>query len=231
MAPHVAYNGFSFRSGPMDPAASKWPRRWRHAGFSVVILLLLLRVLSETALMQEHGTDDAQIGIWYMLMLAKLSLWMLGGFVVVGLLYLEWQPSVVIFPILFLALWSYGIVRETWKLDRLRQTLAEARDVATSPARLRELLSFTDDIGYERDNRIATNPHSPPEVLRQLYQRKNEGTLMILARRPDTPDDVLQAIADHDLSNDWIREALKSNPNLPKAVREKLEPKEPTVAD
>lgn len=228
--PHLAYDVFSFRPRIIDPAVSRWPRRLHYAGAGVVILLLLLRGLSEIALMREHGSDP-QMGIWYMFMLVKLSLWLLGGLVVAGLLYLNWGPRIVIFPILFLTLWSYGIVRGTWKLDRLRQTLAEARDASTSPARLEQLVQVPDDIGYERDNRIAANPSSPPEVLRQLYRRGNLGTLMILARRSDTPDDVLQSIADHDLNDKWIREALKSNPELPTAVREKLELHEQPSAD
>ncbi len=92
--------------------------------------------------------------------------------------------------------------------------------------------------GYELDNRIATNPKTPPELLRKLYGHHNLGTLMILARRPDTPEDILQAMVDHDLEeaghdleNKWIRKALKLNPNLPEAVRRKLDGHEQPVTE
>lgn len=110
------------------------------------------------------------------------------------------------------------------------RALAEARNPSTSSARLDQLLQFAGSQGdYELDNRIAANPNSTPEILRKLYGRHQLGTLMILARSPKTPEDILQAMVDYDLTrpnqtfeNEWIRKSLQQNPNLPEAVRRKL---------
>jgi hypothetical protein len=125
---------------------------------------------------------------------------------------------------------------EGWKLQLAQQYLAEAKDPATSPVRLGQLFQWagTQDSGYELDNRIANNPSTTPELMRLLYGRHNLGTLMILARRADTPEDILQAMVDHDLTranpgdqNEWLRKSLKLNPQLPEAVRGQLDQQDP----
>ena len=77
--------------------------------------------------------------------------------------------------------------------------------------------------GYELDNRIAANPNTDPETLRELYFRRNLGTLMVLARNPKTPEDVLQEMVAHDITETLIRRSLKTNPNLPPELRGKIE--------
>lgn len=61
---------------------------------------------------------------------------------------------------------------------------------------------------------------------------------MILARSPKTPEDILHAMVDHDLArvnqdfeNEWIRKCLKQNPNLPEAIRRKLDQHEQPVTE
>ncbi len=202
-----------------------------------MVALVVHRITSEMALMHEYGSDP-QMGIWFMFLVAKLLYWFVGGAVAVGVLFFAWKPRWrIMLGVVLLLGWGYGIHMETWKIQLKQQALAESRDPSTSPKRLEQLLQFPDNMGgYELDNRIAANPHSPPELLRELYYRQNSGTLMILARRPDTPEDVLQAMVDHDLAtvgrdleNEWIRKSLKRNPKLPDAIRRKLDEHQPSV--
>lgn len=196
-----------------------------------MIVLVVLRGTSELALMRESGSD-AQMPIWIMFLLAKLVYGVFAGGVVAGVLFFEKLRWRIIMGVILLLGWTYAIRMESWKTQLSQQYLAEAKNPTTSSVRLGQLFQFpgTQDSGYELDNRIASNPQATPELLRQLYGRHNLGTLMILARRPDTPEDILQAMIDHDLTrvnqgseNEWIRKSLKLNPKLPEAIRRKLD--------
>ena len=199
--------------------------------------LVVLRATSELALMRESGSDP-QMSIWTMFMVAKLAYWLLAGGVVAGVLFFEKPRWRILMGVVLLLGWIYAIRMESWKTQLSQQYLAEAKNPTTSSVRLGHLFQFagTQDGGYELDNRIATNPQTPPELLRRLYGRHNLGTLMILARRSDTPEDILQAMVDHDLArvnqdfeNEWIRKSLKQNPNLSEAIRRKLDKHEQPV--
>jgi len=206
--------------------------------FLGMIVLVGHWVTTQLALMREYGSDP-QMPIWIMFVGAQLGYWLLAGGVVAGVLLLEKPHWRILMGVVLLLGWSYGISTERWKLQTRQQALAEARDSSTSPARLEQLLQFAvtlDD--YEFDNRIATNPNTSPELMRKLYGRHHLGSLMILARSPKTPEDILLAMVDHelarvnqDLENEWIRKSLKLNPNLPEAIRQKLDEHEQPVTE
>jgi hypothetical protein len=197
--------------------------------FLAMAILVVHWVTNQLALMREYGPDP-QISIGIVFMVAKLMLWLIGGGLVAGVLFLEKPHWRIIMGVILLLGWSYRISNESWKVQTQQRALAEARNPSTSSARLDQLLQFAGSQGdYELDNRIAANPNSTPEILRKLYGRHQLGTLMILARSPKTPEDILQAMVDYDLTranqafeNEWIRKSLQQNPNLPEAVRRKL---------
>ena len=165
---------------------------------SVLVLALLvgLRTASEAAMMREFGSD-AQMGIWVMFFVVKVALWLLGGALAVGLLIAMWARRWgSLAGTVALLVWAVAICMASWDYNTARQALADASSDKTSPGRLSELVHF-DGIqsGYELDNRLASNPNTTPEALRELSQRSDQsGTLMCLMRNPSTPDDVLERI-------------------------------------
>lgn len=203
-----------------------------------MIALVILRATSELALMRESGSDP-QMPIWIMFMVAKLVYWLLAGGVVAGVLFFEKPRWRILMGVVLLLGWTYGIYMERFKFQTEQQALAMARDPTTPPARLEQMLQYAGmQGGYELDNRIAANPNTTPDILRRLYGRHQLGTLMILARSPKTPEDILQAMVDHDLArvnqdfeNEWIRKSLKQNPNLPEAIRRKVDKHEQPVTE
>ncbi len=100
------------------------------------------------------------------------------------------------------------------ELKHIRTALLDAQDPTTSPERLRALVGYETGFGYEIDNRIASNPNTPTDVLRSLHGKPDQvGTEMSLARNPKTPDDILLNLAKRD--DDWakyIHDSLKANP-------------------
>jgi hypothetical protein len=202
--------------------------------FLGMMVLVVLRATSELALMRESGSDP-QMGIWIMFMVSKLVYWVLAGGVVAGVLFFRNPRWRIAMGLVLLVAWTLSIRTESWKLEIKRQSLAEARDPSTTSTRLKQLVQFTgSEDGYELDNRIASNPNATPEILRLLYERHNIGTLMIMARSPRTPEDILVAIVDRDLPlvegegmQKWVRKSMKLNPKLPDAIRRKLDEPQP----
>lgn len=218
---------------PQDrPVSSFGARLAKILVFSVMGVLLVVRATSELALMRESGSDP-QMAIWMMFLAATLAYWLLAGCVVAGVLFFRKPNWRIAAGLVLLLGWACTIRMEIWKVHVQKQALADARDSSTSPEKLGQLLQFGNPrTGFESelDNRIAAHPHATPEILRALYGRHQLGTLMILARSPKTPEDILQAMVDHDLTrtnqdfeNKWIRESLEKNPKLPDAIRRKLE--------
>jgi hypothetical protein len=114
-------------------------------------------------------------------------------------------------PLLGLLAWySTGVVH----LLEMRSALLDSASPGTSAERLRELARYQGGPGYEIDNRVASNPSTPPDVLRSLHGRPDQvGTEMCLAANPNTPDDVLRGLAARD--DEWsraIRRSLERNP-------------------
>jgi hypothetical protein len=186
------------------PAAAIAPERglwgWSPEGVKrgallVLFALLALRAVSEIDMMREYGPDP-QKGIWNLVMIVKLALWFIGGGLAVSLLIRAWTGRFALVGVAALAAWAVAIGYAAWQYDEGRQALAEARDPQTPPARLRQLLAFDGiQVGYELDNRLAANPHTPGEVLRVLSTRVDQaGTLEVLAKNWRTPPDVLEKI-------------------------------------
>lgn len=114
-------------------------------------------------------------------------------------------------PLLGLLAWyATGFVH----LATMRAALLESADYGTSADRLRELAGYRGGPGYEIDNRVASHPNTPPDVLRSLHGRPDQvGTEVCLAKNPRTPDDVLRGLATR--SDEWaelIQRSLKKNP-------------------
>lgn len=114
-------------------------------------------------------------------------------------------------PLLLLLGWySLGFIN----LAKMRAALLDSANATTGPERLRELADYKGGPGYEIDNRLASHPNTPPDVLRALHGRPDQvGTEMCLAENPNTPDDVLRRIAAR--KDDWaayLGDALRKNP-------------------
>lgn len=111
-------------------------------------------------------------------------------------------------------------VRDLSRMAFVRRALLDAADPGTTAERLRELASLRSGPGYEIDNRVASHPATPPDVLRMLHGRPDQvGTEMCLAANPNTPDDILRELAGR--SDDWgqlIRERLRTNPRYAELV-------------
>jgi len=196
---------------------------WGIFSIAAVLVLVGFRAASESAMMREFGSDP-QMAIWTAYMIVQLAIWLISGCAAAGLTILlrrrlwGYRVALILVPGWMLAIgWSIlGYQQATL-------ALAEARDPETSADRLDQLAHFDGiQAGYELDNRIANNSSTSDETLRMLYQRGELGTLMILARNPETPDDILQRLADEHLQNEWIRKSLEGNPSLPETARRKL---------
>ncbi len=189
------------------------------AMFAGVTLLVFLRAATERSMMHEHG-PDAQMGIWIMFMIVKLTLWLLCGVMAAALLLLMWRSrwgwraATVLF-----AVWGVWICVSSWQYLSARNALADASNSSTVASRLQELVHFDGiQAGYELDNRIAIHPNTSPQSLRELHQRGHLGTQMNLARNPNTPEDILQVLAKHEDTH--VRGNLGWNPKLPASVRQ-----------
>ncbi len=193
--------------------------------FAAITLLVFVRAGCEWGMMREYGADP-QMPIWGIMSAITLAFWFVTGSVLAGLLIAFW-PNRWGAPIgtLLIVVWAIAISRASWEYQRGRQALADASDPSTSAEQLSELVHF-DGIqgGYELDNRIASNPNTPPEALRELSKRDQLGTQMCLAENPNTPLDVLQELTNNK-DADVIRD-LRRNPNLPESIRRKLEDRE-----
>lgn len=112
------------------------------------------------------------------------------------------------FVVLVALAWTSNRIIE---LKRIGIALSDAQNSETEPARLRDLVGYQTGFGYEIDNRIASNPNTPVDVLRDLHGKPyQQGTEMCLARNPNTPDDILANLMKSD--DKWIQQSLESNP-------------------
>lgn len=128
-----------------------------------------------------------------------------------------WPKRKVISAALLL-IWVAAICAASWQYQSARQALVAASDPLTPSDRLSELVHFRGiQAGYELDNRLAANPNTPSQALRELYQRGQLGTQMTLARNPHTPKDLLEQLANH--QEEIVRRSLERNPNLPESLR------------
>lgn len=179
---------------------------------AVIASLIGLRAASELGMMSAHGSD-AQMPIWMIFMGVALALWAGSAFICARLAALvkgRWSTHV---KYAFILCWAVAICISSWKYLAGWKALADAANPSTSPSRLRQLVRFDGiQAGYELDNRIASNPNSPADVLRLLATKDQLGTKMCLARNPRSPKDVLQALSQE--SDEWVQKSLKDNPNF-----------------
>lgn len=100
------------------------------------------------------------------------------------------------------------------QLKEIRLALADAADPTANPERLQALVGYQSGFGYEIDNRIASNPNTPADVLRTLHGKPDQvGTEMCLAENPNTPDDILLELAKrNDKWAEYIQKSLARNP-------------------
>lgn len=220
----VRVQGIEINTTRIPPARVAVSGRTAHVlAFIVVALLLGMRAASEFRMMGVHGSDP-QMPIWGMIVLIKLAFWSV-------LALLAWLPAVIgktrlglTAAVLLLAIWSTAICGAAWQHGRAAQALADADNPATPAKRLAELAHFDGiQAGYELDNRIASNPNTSADTLRELHGRRDQvGTEMCLARNPNTPVDVLDELADH--PDEYVQRSLAQNPALTEAVRRKLKP-------
>lgn len=189
--------------------------------FLVVAAAVVVRAGSEIGMMSQHGSDP-QMPIWYMVMAVKLAVWSLaGGLLMLLLVAVRKNRWGRVTGLVLLLAWLVAICASSWGYQKGAQALADADDPSTSAARLNELVQFDGiQAGYELDNRLASHPNTPPEALRNLYDRDQLGTQMSLARNPNTPRDILEQLVKHE--DELVHRGLADNPNLPESVRGRL---------
>lgn len=179
---------------------------------AIIACLLALRAASELGMMSAHGSDP-QMGIWIMFMGVALAFWAGTAFVCARLSTLvkgRWSRRV---KYGLLLCWAVAICISSWRYFAGWKALTDAANPSTSPDRLRQLAHFDGiQAGYELDNRIASNPNLPDDVLRLLATKDQLGTKMCLARNPRSPKDVLDALSQD--GDEWIQKSLKDNPNF-----------------
>ena len=120
--------------------------------------------------------------------------------------------------------------RDLTRMATMRSALLDSANPQTGSERLRELASYQGGPGYEIDNRIASHPNTPADVLRMLHGRPDEvGTEIRLAENPNTPDDLLRALAAEPREEPWkkyIQESLKQNPRFRQVFESEERPAE-----
>lgn len=111
--------------------------------------------------------------------------------------------------------------RSMIRIYRTKAALTDAANEYTSPDRLRSLVGYKTGFGYEIDNRIASNPNTPVDVLRTLHGIPGHiGTEMSLASNPNTPDNILIELSKIDKES--MQRILARNPNTPDDILIKL---------
>jgi hypothetical protein len=198
----------------------------------VVALLVGLSIAGSRFVYESSAahlvSGDAQGGIWVFFSLVLSA----GTFVLISLFcaFSLWSFSnhmraVGCFWLLLLVFIGGHTVHRMTEIQQIRQALTDAKDPTTTPDRLRSLVGYDTGFGYEIDNRIASNPNTPLDVLRSLHEKPNQvGTDMSLAENPNTPDDILLELAGRDDS--WkksIKRRLEANPRY-KELTESTEP-------
>lgn len=189
---------------------------------TVLSAIVLAALTAATRCLFECGfvvtlVPDPQSPIWIMVSVIT-SLIIFATVLPLALVAFRGQQSqcalvrgVACVPLLLLLGWySLGFMN----LAKVRAALLDSSNAATGPERLRELADYRGGPGYEIDNRLASHPNTPPDVLRALHGRPDQiGTEIFLAMNPHTPDDILRAIAAR--KDEWtvhLKNALEKNP-------------------
>lgn len=187
----------------------------------VALLIGGPRWLYETSLI--FSVRDAQGGIWlaYSTIICAGTVFSAFVFGVLSMsFFAKKMPVWGAVPLLGLVLLGGCTAYYMVILVQIRGALADAQNPSTSPERLRALVGYQTGFGYEIDNRIASNPNTPIDVLRSLHGKPHQvGTETSLARNPNTPDDILMELAKRDdYWKDLMQKALDSNPRYAEIV-------------
>ncbi len=159
---------------------------------------------------------DAQGGIWiaYAVVASGITFFVVSILAYLALRTLKRKRRIAVIAcallVIFAITWTGERVIE---LREMEIALQDAKNPDTEPARLKELIEYEKMSGYEIDNRIASNPSTPADLLRKLYEIPGQlGTKMHLARNPNTPDDILVSLMKSE--DKLIQEHLKLNPKF-----------------
>lgn len=151
-----------------------------------------IRLVPELRLIRSVVDAQGGIAVAWALVVAAVAFVVAAG---LALAALQTKGKVrVLLGVLLVLLLGYA-VSQSIVFVGVGNALADAADGTTSPERLRELNGYdTRYFGYEIDNRLASNPNSPEELLRALAENDQMGTRQCLRRNPNTPRDVLEVL-------------------------------------
>lgn len=182
-------------------------------GLITAIMVALVRRIPEQLLIDSVWDAQAPIAHLYSLVACAVLFgvtWPTATLLAAGLMFKKRSLTAVgvVGMTAILAFVGFRLVRFYGD----HRAMVDSADPTTPVARLTALSDYqTMYFGYELDNRIASHPNTPVEVLRKLHARNNLGTLMCLSRNPNTPPDLLAKLADD--PDEWIQKGLAENPN------------------
>jgi Leucine rich repeat variant len=101
-----------------------------------------------------------------------------------------------------------------------RDNRTAAHSQTTSSEQLRELYHCEPTV----HSSLANNPNTPADVLQALAHSNDEGTRYFVARNPSTPADTLEMLArdNAQFCGSYIRGNVGLNPNAPSGLLEQL---------
>lgn len=201
-----------------DSNPSRFATSWTVLA-GIVLASATVPTLAEGAMMSQFGSDP-QLPIWMGAMFIKWVFGAIAGLCIASLAVQPRKRRWLAAP-LFL-IWGVAILWSSFGYWQGRQALADAANPHTAPERLEQLAHFQGiKAGYELDNRLAANPNTPPNVLRELHGRKDQlGTEMNLAANPNTPEDILRTLSGHE--DELVRAQLAKNPALTQDIIDRL---------
>lgn len=124
----------------------------------------------------------------------------------------------------------YGGIKYQW-IKSMNNNETEARELTTSPERLRELYRSAIEVhrtvaAREVHRTLANNPNTPIDILQLLACDRDEAIRFFVARNPSTPADTLEMLAhDHAFvgsSRTSVHSNVGLNPNTPNRILELL---------
>lgn len=155
----------------------------------------------------QGGIAVVIISIWFLIV--ALATTLVAKIVFDGWNIKSWQIARISVLTLIVA---YSVWRG-FQFIEIHRALSQASTPTTSTERLSKIFhTNTFYYQYELDNRLARNNNSSEELLRLLYDRKDQtGTDTGLAANPNTPQDILVELENRD--DPWIKKALQRNPS------------------
>ncbi|RUO80372.1 hypothetical protein CWI84_07005 [Idiomarina tyrosinivorans] len=192
----------------------------RVASIAVVVggIVALIKYVLEGRL--SETVVDPQMGLFSLYsLISSIAI----GVLLAAAIYLAvrtWQNHyswvAAAFTVVALALVGFS-VKTTVDTLQINTALLDAANPDTPTERLRELAQSHLNVGYELQNRLAKNPNTPADVLQALFTENTAmSTRLILASNPNTPNSVLISLSEsHPRKwHDRVIAALKSNPKV-----------------